>query len=322
MTYATTSFAMVFPGQGSQKQGMLADLAAEYAEVKAAFAEASAAIGHDLWDIAQNNPEGRLDQTQFTQPALLAASVAVWRVWQARGGAAAAVLAGHSLGEYSALVCSGALGFQDAAKLVHQRGQFMQEAVPAGQGKMAAIVGLEDAQLQKLCTQAAGDNGSAEAAVVAPSNFNSPGQTVIAGHAAAVDRAIELCKAAGAKRAMPLQVSVPSHCALMQPAAERLAAELDKVQIKPPAIPVVQNVNGEVCKKPAQIRDNLVRQLSEPVQWVRTVHTIHKAGARLAIECGPGKVLGGLIRRTEPDLNCCACDDPKSLHHALEQVQS
>lgn len=317
-------FAMVFPGQGSQKTGMLAELAAAHEQVEATFAEASAVVGQDLWRMAQSDPDKLLDQTRFTQPVLLAASVAVWRLWQERGAPTAAILAGHSLGEYSALVCGGALDFQDGVKLVHQRGCFMQEAVPEGEGKMAAVVGLDDSRLHELCTEAAKGAeaaGSAETQVVAPSNFNSPGQTVIAGHAAAVERAIELCKQAGAKRAMPLQVSVPSHCALMKPAAEKLQGELAKVEITAPTIPVVQNVSGHVCSEPDKIRENLVRQVYEPVRWVDSVHTIHKAGAELVVECGPGKVLCGLIKRTESKLACCGSDEPKALDYAIEEAK-
>ena len=316
---------MVFPGQGSQKVGMLAELAAQHKEVEAAFAEASEVVGEDLWQMAQADPDGLLNQTRFTQPVLLAASVAVWRLWQALGGPAPVLLAGHSLGEYSALVCGGVLDYQEAVGLVHHRGKYMQEAVPAGEGKMAAIVGLEDSQIHALCAEAAGTGASANSdrkdEVVSPSNFNSPGQTVIAGSAAAVERAIELCKQAGAKRAMPLQVSVPSHCALMRPAAERLAAELAAVKFAEPSVPVIQNVSGKAETAPDRIRENLVRQLYEPVQWVETVRTMAGVGVRLAVECGPGKVLCGLIKRTEPGLACCGSDSPESVEYAIAEAK-
>ena len=249
------NLGFVFPGQGSQKVGMLADLASGFSLVEETFSEASAALGEDLWQIAQLDAQQKLNQTDFTQPVLLAASVAIWRVWQSLDGPQAAILAGHSLGEYSALVCSGVLRFADAVQLVHQRGRFMQSAVSAGSGKMAAIVGLDDKKITQLCEQASGGE------LVSPANFNSPGQTVIAGDADAVDRAMALCKEAGAKRALPLNVSVPSHCALMRPAAEKLQAELDKVEFGKAQIPVLQNVDAQASADPEEIKKNLIKQL-------------------------------------------------------------
>ena len=306
-------FAMVFPGQGSQKPGMLAALAEREPAVKDSFTEASQVLGQDLWEITQTNPDNLLNQTQFTQPALLTASVALWRLWQARKAPQPALLAGHSLGEYSALVCGGVLTFQDAVNLVHLRGRYMQSAVAEGAGRMAAVVGLKDQQINEICTKASEQTG----ATVSPSNFNSPGQTVIAGATPAVDRAVTLCTEAGAKRAMPLQVSVPSHCALMQPAAEKLTAELNKVQFSPPTIPVIQNVNATPTTHPDEIKHNLIRQLQEPVQWVKTINSIHQASASHAIECGPGKVLCGLIKRTQPNLTCHPTEDPEALEQSI-----
>lgn len=307
-------FGFVFPGQGSQKLGMLRELASEHAIVEKTFAEASSILDIDLWQIAQFDRDNALDQTQITQPVLLTASVAIWRIWQQKQGPQPAILAGHSLGEYSALVCAGVLEFNAAVALVYKRGQFMQAAVPAGTGKMAAIVGLENHAIHAACEQAA--NGE----IVAAANFNSPGQTVIAGHAAAVERAMELCKAAGAKRALPLNVSVPSHCALMQPAADRLQTELQNTVFNTAQIPVVQNVNAEISGSPESIRDNLIKQLYEPVQWVDSIRLMHKAGIRRLVECGPGKVLGGLIKRIEPEISCFGTEDSASLQSALDEM--
>lgn len=305
----------VFPGQGSQKLGMLGMLSSAYPLVQETFAEASAVLGQDLWEIAQHDAGNSLDQTDITQPILLTAAVAVWRIWQQQHGPQPAILAGHSLGEYSALVCAGSLDFAAAVRLVNQRGQFMMQAVVPGTGKMAAIVGLENFQIDEICNEAEAHQ------VVSAANFNSPGQTVIAGDAEAVDRAIALCKEAGAKRALPLKVSVPSHCELMRPAATRLAEMLAAVEITPPHIAVVQNVNAEIVTNPDAIRANLVKQLYAPVQWVDCVRVMHKAGISHVVECGPGRVLCGLIKRIESSLVCCGSDDPASLESALQELQ-
>lgn len=302
----------VFPGQGSQKLGMLADLATKFAVVEETFAEASEALGSDLWEITQTDRNEQLNQTDITQPALLAASVAIWRVWLARQGPKPAIMAGHSLGEYSAFVCSGALDFADGIRLVHRRGLYMQAAVAAGTGKMAAIVGLDDDKIAGLCDQAA------QGQTVSAANFNSPGQTVIAGDVDAVERAMLLCKEAGAKRALPLNVSVPSHCALMMPAAEQLQAVLEEVQFNAPQIPVVQNVNAQVSDEPALIKQNLIKQLYEPVLWVDSVRAMGASGVGKILECGPGKVLSGLIRRIEPEIDCFASETPEDLSRAAE----
>ena len=309
-------FGFVFPGQGSQKLGMLASLAERSPIIKTTFAEASEVLQHDLWEIAQLDSQNSLDQTHITQPVLLSASVAIWRLWNSLSEQRPAILAGHSLGEYSALVCANSLAFADAIKIVHLRGKFMQSAVPAGQGKMAAIVGLENLQIDEICDEAE------EVGIVSAANFNSPGQTVIAGEAAAVDRAIVLCKEAGAKRALPLNVSVPSHCELMRPAAQQLEKELNNVAMCTPEIPVVQNVNADVSEEPEQIKKNLVKQLYAPVLWVECVQLIHKQGVHKLVECGPGKVLSGLIRRIESEIQCFGSDDTGSLDSAIEEMST
>lgn len=302
-----SKFAIVFPGQGSQAVGMLAELAEQYESVQQTFAQASDALGYDLWALVQNGPAEDLNQTHRTQPALLAASVAIWRVWQQEGGAQPAVLAGHSLGEYSALVCAGVLDFSDAIKLVELRGQLMQEAVPAGVGAMSAIIGLDNDAIAKACEEAA------QGEVVAPVNFNSPGQVVIAGHKAAVERANELCKAAGAKRALPLPVSVPSHCALMKPAADKLAVALESVTFNAPVIPVINNADVATETDPAAIKLALVKQLYGPVRWTESVERMAAEGVELLLEVGPGKVLTGLTKRIDKSLNGAAVNDPASL---------
>lgn len=304
-------FGFVFPGQGSQKAGMLSELAAVFPSVTDTFAQASEVLGADLWQITQDNPDGLLDQTHFTQPALLAASVAIWRIWMAQKAPLPAMLAGHSLGEYSALVCAGALSFEDAIMLVHKRGQYMQSAVPAGTGGMAAIIGMDDSRIDELCRAVAGEG------IVSAANFNSPGQTVIAGDKAAVERAMAACKEAGAKRALPLNVSVPSHCALMKPAADELAADLAGIEFKKPDIPVVQNINGRASKELSEIRDNLLKQLYMPVQWVDTIYCMRDFGVGKVVECGPGKVLGGLIKRIQPEISCFSTETSDALHEAV-----
>ncbi len=287
----SASLAFVFPGQGSQSLGMLAELGGQHAIVRDTFAEASAALGYDLWALVQEGPEERLNQTDKTQPAILTVSIALWRLWQSEGGVQPAYVAGHSLGEYSALVAAGSLAFADAVKLVERRGQLMQEAVPAGTGGMAAILGLEDADVLAACAEAAqGD-------VVSAVNFNAPGQVVIAGAAQAVERAIEACKARGAKRAVALPVSVPSHCELMRPAAERFAEAVEAVQWQMPQIALVQNVSAQVPADLAVLKRDLLAQLYSPVRWVESVQLLAEKGVTDLVECGPGKVLAGLNKR-------------------------
>jgi [acyl-carrier-protein] S-malonyltransferase len=311
------SFAFVFPGQGSQSVGMLADFAAER-EVRDAFAEAATALGYDLWALTQEGPPERLNATEYTQPAMLTAGVALWRLWKARGGADPGEVSGHSLGEFTALVCAGALPLSAAADLVRFRGQAMQEAVPAGTGAMAAILGLSDEQVATSCAQAA------QGEVVEAVNFNAPGQVVIAGARTAVERAIEGCKAAGAKRAMVLALSVPSHCSLMAPAAARLEARLQDVTLQAPVIRYVSAVDAAAHSQPDDIRQLLVRQLASPVRWQDTVRALAANGHAQLIECGPGKILSGLNRRIEkrPDLACMALEDRATLAAALAATGS
>ncbi|HKS14192.1 MAG TPA: ACP S-malonyltransferase [Pseudomonas sp.] len=287
----SASLAFVFPGQGSQSLGMLAELGDQYPLVIETFKEASEALGYDLWALIQNGPEEQLNQTDKTQPAILTASIALWRLWQSQGGAQPAFVSGHSLGEYSALVAAGSLTLKDAVRLVERRGQLMQEAVPAGQGAMAAILGLEDADVVAICADAA------QGEVVSAVNFNSPGQVVIAGAKAAVERAMEACKAKGAKRALPLPVSVPSHCELMRPAAERFADSVNAIDWQAPQIPVVQNVSAAVAIDLDTLKRDLLEQLYKPVRWVECVQTLAAQGAVQLVECGPGKVLAGLNKR-------------------------
>ncbi|KWU01838.1 MAG: ACP S-malonyltransferase [Vibrio toranzoniae] len=305
-----SKFAIVFPGQGSQAIGMLADLGEQYDVVKQTFSEASEALGYDLWALVQDGPVENLNETFRTQPALLTASVAIWRVWQELGLEQPVNLAGHSLGEYSALVCAGVIDFKEAIKLVELRGQLMQEAVPAGVGAMYAIIGLDDEAIAKACEDAAQDE------VVSPVNFNSPGQVVIAGNKAAVERAGALCKEAGAKRALPLPVSVPSHCALMKPAADKLAVALEALEFNAPALPVINNVDVIAETDPAKIKDALVRQLYNPVRWTEGVQAMNEQGVEKLLELGPGKVLTGLTKRIVKTMTAAAVNDTASLEAA------
>ncbi|MCG3758963.1 [acyl-carrier-protein] S-malonyltransferase [Vibrio cincinnatiensis] len=305
-----SKFAIVFPGQGSQAVGMLAELGQQYDVVTQTFAQASEVLGYDLWALVQNGPVEDLNQTFRTQPALLAASVAIWRVWQSLDLEQPEFLAGHSLGEYSALICAGVIDFQQAIKLVELRGQLMQEAVPAGTGAMYAIIGLDDEAIANACQQAA------QGQVVSPVNFNSPGQVVIAGQKEAVERAGVLCKEAGAKRALPLPVSVPSHCALMKPAAEKLALALASLEFNTPNIPVINNVDVIAETDPAKIKDALVRQLYSPVRWTEAVQKMSDAGIEKLLEVGPGKVLTGLTKRIVKTLDAAAVNDLASLDAA------
>ncbi|CAI0801130.1 ACP S-malonyltransferase [Serratia marcescens] len=308
-----TQFAFVFPGQGSQTVGMLAELAAQFPIVEETFGEASSALGYDLWQLVQQGPAEELNKTWQTQPALLAASVAIFRVWQQQGGKAPALMAGHSLGEYSALVCAGVLDFKAAIRLVELRGKLMQEAVPEGTGAMYAIIGLDNDAIAKACEE------SAQGQVVSPVNFNSPGQVVIAGNKEAVERAGAACKAAGAKRALPLPVSVPSHCALMKPAADKLAVALQDITFNAPQVPVVNNVDVRTENDPEAIRSALVRQLYSPVRWTESVEFIAAQGVTSLLEVGPGKVLTGLTKRIVNTLTAAAVNDTASLSAALEQ---
>ncbi len=305
------TLAFVFPGQGSQQLGMLSELASTHPVIEQTFAEASEALGFDLWNLCQEGPEESLNSTENTQPALLTAGVALWRLWQEQGGASPVVMSGHSLGEYTALVCAGALSLADGVKLVKLRGEAMQAAVPAGTGAMAAILGLDDEGIESACKEAA------QGAVVSPVNYNCPGQVVIAGEKAAVERAIDACKAAGAKRAVPLPVSVPSHCALMQPAAERLAAALADIELRLPSIPVVQNVSAQQAEDLETLKQNLVAQLYSPVLWTRCVQNMAEQGVTALVECGPGKVLTGLNKKIDRSLDGMSISDAAGLEKAL-----
>ncbi|WP_150539899.1 ACP S-malonyltransferase [Actinobacillus vicugnae] len=305
-----SKFAMVFPGQGSQAVGMLADLASAFPIVEETFSQASEVLGYDLWDLVQNGTAEDLGQTQRTQPALLASSVAIYRVWQQKyPELKPSVMAGHSLGEYSALVCAGVLDFQYAIKLVELRGNAMQQAVPAGTGAMYAIIGLDNESIIKACEQAQVELGEIVSAV----NFNSPGQVVIAGTKAAAEKAGELCKAAGAKRALPLAVSVPSHCALMKPAADKLAEALQNITLNTPVVPVINNVDVTVETEAEAIRNALVRQLYSPVRWTETVEKMANEGVTTLYEIGPNKVLTGLASRIVKELTAKAVNDVASL---------
>ncbi|WP_279085222.1 ACP S-malonyltransferase [Gilliamella apis] len=310
-----TKFAMVFPGQGSQAVGMLKDLAENYSVVKSTFDEASQVLGYDLWTLVQEGPADELNKTWQTQPALLAASVAIYRVWQSINGPQPEFMAGHSLGEYSALVCAGVIDFKDAIKLVELRGKLMQEAVPSGTGAMFAIIGLDNDSIRKACEQAA------QGQVVAPVNFNSPGQVVIAGNKEAVERAGALCKEAGAKRALPLAVSVPSHCALMKPAADKLATTLNNMTFNAPQFAVINNVDVKVESSADNIKAALIAQLYSPVRWTETVEEMAKQGVTLLVEMGPGKVLTGLTKRIVDSLSACAVNDKASLDVAIENTK-
>ena len=307
-------FAMVFPGQGSQTVGMLAELAGNYPIVQETFKQASEVLGYDLWQLVQEGPAEELNKTWQTQPALLTASVAVYRVWQQKYPELKPdVMAGHSLGEYSALVCAGVLDFQDAVKLVELRGKLMQQAVPEGTGAMYAIIGLDNDAIISACKQA--EQGEVVSAV----NFNSPGQVVIAGAKAAVERAAALCKEAGAKRALPLAVSVPSHCALMKPAADQLSVSLESITLKEAGVSVLNNVDVKNEIEANAIRNALVRQLYSPVRWTETVEKMAQNGVEVLVEVGPGKVLNGLTKRIVDSLQAVSVNDVKSLD-SIEEV--
>lgn len=308
--------AFVFPGQGSQKLRMLAAAHAEFPVIREVFDEASQTLGYALWELVERGPQEALNLTATTQPLLLTASFALWRAWRAEGGPAPAVMAGHSLGEFSALVCAGALDFQAGLKLVEKRGEFMQSAVPVGEGAMAAILGLDDEVVNAICADVAGDSKDMVAAV----NYNAPGQVVIAGHVGAVETAIKALKSAGAKRAMPLPVSAPFHTQLMAPAGLRLDEILQSVTIHPPEIPVIHNVHAAVEEKPERIRELLVEQISSPVQWTKCVLAIRDSGADNIVECGPGAVLSGLNRRIDKRLTNYTLEEPDALRSALNAL--
>ncbi|MDE2069796.1 MAG: ACP S-malonyltransferase [Gammaproteobacteria bacterium] len=310
------SFAAVFPGQGSQSIGMLASFLPEYPEIKQVFAEASEVLNYDLWELVQAGPDERLNSTERTQPALLAAGVALWRLWQSSKGSKPAFMTGHSLGEYTALVCAGALDFKAAIKLVEFRGQAMQQAVPPGAGAMAAILGLEDETVRLACMEAA------QGQVVQAVNFNSPGQVVIAGEKPAVERAMASCSAKGAKRAVLLPVSVPSHCALMRPAAGKLAARLADLQLKSPQIPIIHNVDVAAHADVAAIRQALKEQLYSPVRWAETVQSLASQGITKLVEFGPGRVLSGLTKRINKSVEAYPVYDPQTLQAALAAVST
>lgn len=305
---STNKLAFVFPGQGSQQLGMLADLAEQHDVIKQTFSEASDVLGYDLWELVQSDAE-KLSQTDKTQPALLTASVALWRLWEQQGGVKPDYVAGHSLGEYSALVCAGVMRFSDAVALVKLRGEYMQQAVPAGEGAMAAIIGLDDDKVVAACDNAEG--------VVSAVNFNSPGQVVIAGHVAAVEAAMTNAKEAGAKRALPLPVSVPSHCELMVPAGEKLAEKLSTIEFNAPSCVLVQNVTAQAVSDPAVIKANLVSQLSEPVLWTQSIVLLSDLGVATTIECGPGKVLSGLNKRIVKGLSASSIGDMAGFETAI-----
>lgn len=309
-----SKIAFVFPGQGSQQVGMLQLLADQYPEINETLTEASDALSLDLRELIFTGPADVLNQTENTQPALLASSVAIWRVWQSLGGTKPVFMAGHSLGEYSALVCAKSISLVDAVRLVRRRGQLMQAAVPDGQGAMAAVLGLDDNIVQQACDQAA------EAGLVSPANYNSPGQVVIAGQAAAVDKAISEAEALGAKKVVKLSVSVPSHCELMKPAAEQLADVLSSIDIAVPEISVVQNVSGQIAETPEVIRTQLIEQLYSPVQWVATVNTMLAAEVDTIIECGPGKVLSGLNKRIQRKLQVSSLETPELMSKMISST--
>ncbi|MBN47659.1 MULTISPECIES: ACP S-malonyltransferase [unclassified Methylophaga] len=306
--------AFVFPGQGSQSVSMLAELSERFPQVQQTFSEASEALGYDLWSLVQNGPETELNQTDKTQPAMLAAGIAVWRCWEATSQYKPAYLAGHSLGEYTALVAAQALDFKTAIKLVEKRGQLMQQAVPSGEGAMAAILGLDDDVVKAVC-QKASDIGVVEAV-----NFNSPGQVVIAGTKSAVDKAVEIATEKGAKRALLLPVSVPSHCALMRPAAEELLTELESVTLQAPQIPVIHNTSVSTTADPDEIRQLLAQQLYNPVRWVETVEWLAAQGVDTLVECGPGKVLAGLSKRIDKSLQALPVFDSVTLQKTQEAL--
>jgi [acyl-carrier-protein] S-malonyltransferase len=305
------NLAFVFPGQGSQSLGMLAELAAVHPEIEASFREASDGCGVDLWALSQQGPEARLNSTEFTQPALLAASIGAWRAWLAAGGPQPGLLAGHSLGEYSALVAAGSIGLADAAKLVRYRGQLMQAAIPAGTGAMAAVLGAEDSLVEEVCAMFSADE------VVVPANYNSPGQIVIGGHAGAVDKALAELASRGVRKSVKLAVSVPSHTPLMREAAARLAQAMADVDWKTADRPVIQNADARAAGSVSGIQDALVRQLYLPVRWTECIQALVAQGASRIVECGPGKVLSGLVKRIDKSVESRSIGMPADFDAAL-----
>ena len=298
--------AAVFPGQGSQKVGMLSELSKAYPLIEETFQSASGVLGYDLWKLVQEGPAGELTKTQNTQPALLTASIALWRVWQIDAKVKPDYLAGHSLGEYSALVCAGVIDFEEAVETVRKRGELMNAAVPNGEGGMAALMGLEDTVVVECCEKAEG--------TVSPANYNAPGQVVISGEAGAVDRAIEIAKERGAKRAVKLEVSGPFHSQLMLSAKDEFSAHLDKVTFKQPSIPVIQNVDAEIQTDLGRIRSNLIEQLTAPVMWTSIMMKMVDVGVEKLVECGPGSVLRGLAKRVSRDLDMFGADGPDDMN--------
>lgn len=309
-----TDVAFIFPGQGSQQVGMLKELAQNHSIVREVFDVASDQLSFDLWQLIQDGPQDKLNLTEFAQPAILTASYAIWRVINQQSEVDGVCMTGHSLGEWSAMVCAGSIPFEQAVRLVQLRGQFMQEAVPAGEGTMAAIIGLDDDQVKAVCVEAS------RGEVVEAVNFNAPGQVVVAGQVKAVERAMDLCKAAGAKMAVPLAVSAPFHTSLMKPAAERLAAHLRDVEVELPKIPVIQNVDAQISADPAAIRARLIEQIYAPVQWVDCVRKAVAEGATTLVECGPGKVLAGLAKRIDRELKVYSTDKPENLAALLDHL--
>ena len=309
------SLAFVFPGQGSQSVGMLSELASVYPVVQQTFDQASEVFGRDMWALAQNGPAEELALTEITQPIMLIAGVAAFRAWEAATELQPGLMAGHSLGEYTAYVCSGAITLEQGVNLVKIRGELMRDACPGGQGRMAAVLGLDDEAIVACCEEAA------EGQVVQAVNFNAPGQVVIAGHNDAVNRAVEICKSKGAKKAMPLAVSVPCHSDLMKPASDELAKALLATEFSAPEIPVINNIDAEIELDPAKIREKLIRQLYSPVLWVDSVKKMASEGAQVAIECGPGKVLSGMNKRIVKQLGVVSLQDPASFEKALQMAQ-
>ena len=306
------STAFIFPGQGSQSIGMMNALAESSKNIQDTFTEASSVLGYDLWELVTDGPAEKLNSTEYTQPAMLTAGVATWRTWLEAGGTSPDLMAGHSLGEYTALVCAGAMNFTDAVALVSDRARFMQQAVPEGEGAMAAILGLDDDDVRKLCQENAADE------VLQAVNYNAPGQVVVAGSASAVGRLVDNAKAAGAKRALQLPVSVPSHCALMQPASVRMSERLKEVTISQAQVPVIHNVNVQTAADEEEVRQLLARQISEPVRWVETINSMNEKGVTQLVECGPGKVLCGLSKRINRDISCIPLITKYSITTALE----
>ena len=306
--------AFVFPGQGSQKQGMLAELSQKHVVIERTFQEASEVLGYDLWALSQQGTQEEINMTERTQPLLLTASVAIWRVWLQENGKQPTLMAGHSLGEWSALVCADIVAFEDAVRLVQLRGKYMQEAVPAGVGSMAAIIGLDDQVIVDACKEAQ------QGEVVAAVNFNSPGQVVIAGHVSAVNRAIDLCKGKGARKAMPLAVSAPFHCSLLKPAADRLAENMASITFASPSINVIHNVNAQPEADPEKIKQRMIEQIYHPVLWVDCVKALSAMGVTHVVEAGPGKVLSGLMRRIDPSIVSLASDNPDAFENTIGNV--